>query len=175
MDMGNKKGPLTRWDFDSEDKYNSYMDNREALPKAAFQFGIKMSEGRKLRLDALQPQDSYMECYPGAMEETATYDSDEEADYSKMDMGNKKGPLTRWDFDSEDKYNSYMDNREALPKAAFQFGIKMSEGRKNKKQTKAADEKQKLDREMQKINALLNKRKATGGGEGGVAEKAARY
>ena len=37
---------MTRWDFDSEDKYNSYMDNREALPKAAFQFGIKMSEGR---------------------------------------------------------------------------------------------------------------------------------
>ena len=38
------------------------------------------------RLDQ-QQDDSYMECYPGAMEEAgATYDSDEDADYTKMDM-----------------------------------------------------------------------------------------
>ena len=44
--QGNKKGPLTRWDFEDEDKYNAYMEKREAMPKAAFQFGIKMSDGR---------------------------------------------------------------------------------------------------------------------------------
>jgi IK cytokine len=47
----------------------------------------------------------------------------------KFPQGNKKGPLTRWDFEDEDKYNAYMEKREAMPKAAFQFGIKMSDGR----------------------------------------------
>ena len=44
--QGKKKGPLTRWDFEDEDKYNVYMEKKEAMPKAAFQFGIKMSDGR---------------------------------------------------------------------------------------------------------------------------------
>lgn len=36
--------------------------------------------------------DSYAECYPGAPEnEDAVVDSDDEVDYSKMDLGNKKG------------------------------------------------------------------------------------
>lgn len=43
-------------------------------------------------------------------------DSDDEADYSKMDMGNKKGPLNRWDFEDEEKYQEYMSQREAMPK-----------------------------------------------------------
>jgi hypothetical protein len=43
-------------------------------------------------------------------------DSDDEADYTKMDQGNKKGPVGRWDFDTQEEYSSYMSNREALPK-----------------------------------------------------------
>ena len=40
------------------------------------------------------------------MEEAADAfgDSDEEADYSKMDQGNKKGPVGRWDFDTQEEY-----------------------------------------------------------------------
>ncbi|KXJ10977.1 Protein Red [Exaiptasia diaphana] len=98
--------------------------------------------------------DSYMECYPGAAE--VAYESDdEEADYTKMDLGNKKGPIKRWDFESDEQYNKYMETREALPKAAFQFGIKMSEGRKTRR-TGPKDEKAKLDRDWQRISKLNN-------------------
>jgi len=105
--------------------------------------------------------DSYSECYPGAA--NGPYDSDEEADYSKMDLGNKKGPIKRWDFETEEDYHSYMESREALPKAAFQFGIKMSEGRKTRR-AGPKDEKAKLDRDWQQISQMLNKRKDEGRG-----------
>uniref|UniRef100_A0A3Q3APC2 IK cytokine n=1 Tax=Kryptolebias marmoratus TaxID=37003 RepID=A0A3Q3APC2_KRYMA len=57
---------------------------------------------------------SYAECYPATMDDLAV-DSDEEVDYSKMDQGNKKGPLGRWDFDTQEEYSDYMNNKEALP------------------------------------------------------------
>ena len=31
--QGNKKGPLGRWDFDTQEEYSEYMNNKEALPK----------------------------------------------------------------------------------------------------------------------------------------------
>jgi len=43
-------------------------------------------------------------------------DSDDEVDYTKMDQGNKKGPVGRWDFDTQEEYSTYMANKEALPK-----------------------------------------------------------
>ncbi|XP_065059295.1 protein Red-like [Rhopilema esculentum] len=104
--------------------------------------------------------DSYAECYPGAYEmEDAAGDTDDEADYTKMDLGNKKGPVGRWDFDNEEEYNKYMESREALPKAAFQFGIKMSDGRKTRTKGGHMTEKQKLDREWQQISQIISKRK----------------
>jgi len=52
------------------------------------------------------------------MEEAADAygDSDDEVDYSKMDQGNKKGPVGRWDFDTQEEYSDYMANKEAMPK-----------------------------------------------------------
>lgn len=107
--------------------------------------------------------ESYAECYPGAPEnEDAVADSDDEVDYSKMDMGNKKGPIGRWDFDTQEEYSEYMSNKEALPKAAFQYGVKMADGRKTRRTgTGKRDEKQKLDRELQKINQIIARRKAS--------------
>lgn len=32
-------------------------------------------------------------------------DSDDEVDYTKMDLGNKKGPIGRWDFDTQEEYS----------------------------------------------------------------------
>jgi hypothetical protein len=58
-------------------------------------------------------------------------DDDEEEDISKMDLG-KKNKLRRREFASEEAWSSYNDKREALPKAAFQFGVKMSDGRKTR-------------------------------------------
>ena len=31
--QGNKKGPVKRWDFDTEDAYSEYQSRREAMPK----------------------------------------------------------------------------------------------------------------------------------------------
>ena len=51
------------------------------------------------------------------MESADAYgDSDDEVDYTKMDQGNKKGPVGRWDFDTQEEYSSYMASKEALPK-----------------------------------------------------------
>jgi len=43
-------------------------------------------------------------------------DSDDEVDYTKMDQGNKKGPVGRWDFNTQEEYSSYMSTKETLPK-----------------------------------------------------------
>uniref|UniRef100_A0A8C9WR63 IK cytokine n=1 Tax=Scleropages formosus TaxID=113540 RepID=A0A8C9WR63_SCLFO len=114
--------------------------------------GIKKHVG-----DFFGMSNSYAECYPATMDDLAV-DSDEEVDYSKMDQGNKKGPLGRWDFDTQEEYSDYMNNKEALPKAAFQYGIKMSEGRKTRR-FKETNEKAELDRQWKKISAIIEKRK----------------
>ncbi|KAL4002127.1 RED-like protein N-terminal region family protein [Acanthocheilonema viteae] len=101
--------------------------------------------------------EGYAECYPGGMYEAAG-ESDDEADYSKMDMGNRRGPVKRWDFDDHEDYEKYMESKEAMPKAAYQFGVKTNDGRKTRKS--APDrEKHKLDREFSEITKILEKRK----------------
>jgi len=118
--------------------------------------------------------DGYMECYPGLAEmDDAIGDSDDEADFSKMDLGNKKGPVGRWDFDTAEEYADYMGSKEAMPKAAFQYGMKMSDGRKTKGKIGAKNEKAKLDKEWNQISALIDKRKA--GAAGGGSSKKQRY
>uniref|UniRef100_A0A8C7LTK2 IK cytokine n=1 Tax=Oncorhynchus kisutch TaxID=8019 RepID=A0A8C7LTK2_ONCKI len=57
---------------------------------------------------------SYAECYPATMDDLAV-DSDEEVDYTKMDQGNKKGPLGRWDFDTQDEYTLCLNNEPGIP------------------------------------------------------------
>jgi hypothetical protein len=61
-----------------------------------------------------------------------------------------------------------MSNKEALPKAAFQFGVKMNDGRKTRKVAKTdKQEKQQLDKQWQQIQGIIEKRKAAGGGGAG--------
>ena len=84
-------------------------------------------------------------------------DSDEEVDYSKMDQGNKKGPLRRWDFDTQEEYSEYMNNRETLPEAAFQYGIKMPQGLKTRRFEETND-KAELDQQWKK-SAVTKRRK----------------
>ncbi|XP_065186504.1 protein Red-like isoform X2 [Sycon ciliatum] len=120
--------------------------------------------------------DSYMECYPGVGDDDGGYDSEEDADFSKMDRGAKKGPLKRWDFENEQEYAAYMDSREAMPKAAFQYGVKMNAGRKTRRFGKGGekDEKAKIDREWKKISNMLDKRQGSGQRDGAPAAKRAR-
>ncbi|XP_047463530.1 protein Red [Mugil cephalus] len=119
--------------------------------------GSQRRDSKEQLGDFFGGSNSYAECYPATMDDLAV-DSDEEVDYSKMDQGNKKGPLGRWDFDTQEEYSDYMNNKEALPKAAFQYGIKMSEGRKTRR-FKETNEKAELDRQWKKISAIIEKRK----------------
>ncbi|XP_075257873.1 protein Red-like [Convolutriloba macropyga] len=83
-----------------------------------------------------------------------------------MDMGNKKGPVGRWDFETQEEYSNYMSSKEALPKAAFQFGVKMNDGRKTRKQhVGPKDEKKALDREWEQISKIIDRRKGGGSGD----------
>ncbi|XP_034230741.1 protein Red isoform X2 [Thrips palmi] len=117
------------------------------------------AKGMLLNRLATEPE-GYAECYPGLEEmQDAIDDSDDEVDYTKMDLGNKKGPVGRWDFDTQEEYSEYMNNKEALPKAAFQYGVKMADGRRTRKFNKEKNEKAELDREWQKIQNIIQKRK----------------
>ncbi|KAI5725540.1 hypothetical protein M8J77_016808 [Diaphorina citri] len=121
---------------------------------------------------AVEPT-GYAECYPGLDEmQDAIDDSDDEVDYTKMDLGNKKGPIGRWDFDTAEEYSTYMNNKEALPKAAFQYGVKMADGRRTRKFNKEKNERAELDREWNKIQNIISKRKP---GDGGPAFKVPKY
>ncbi|KAM2313858.1 hypothetical protein ACFX1S_026957 [Malus domestica] len=112
--------------------------------------------------------ESYSECYPGYQEyNREVVDSDDEDDLSKMDMGGRaKGRLHRWDFETEEEWATYNEQKEAMPKAAFQFGVKMQDGRKTRKQNKD----QKITNDLHKINKILARKKMEkdmDGGEGG--------
>ncbi|CAD6991860.1 protein Red [Ceratitis capitata] len=120
--------------------------------------------------------EGYAECYPGLEEmNDAIDDSDDEVDYTKMDLGNKKGPIGRWDFDTQEEYSDYMSTKEALPKAAFQYGVKMQDGRRTRKNKTEKSEKAELDREWQKIQNIIQKRKFPKGSADEPEYKAAKY
>lgn len=76
-----------------------------------------------------------------------------------------KGRLHRWDFETEEEWATYNEQKEAMPKAAFQFGVKMQDGRKTRKQNRD----QKLNNELHQINKILARKKMEKemNGEGG--------
>lgn len=84
-------------------------------------------------------------------------------------QGNKKGPVGRWDFDTQEEYSDYMNQREAMPKAAFQYGVKMADGRKTRRigGNKEKDRNAELNREWQQIQQILKRRKDTDASGGG--------
>ncbi|CEP13603.1 hypothetical protein [Parasitella parasitica] len=78
-----------------------------------------------------------------------------------MDQGtnkNKKAQLTRWDFDTEDEWQNYKDNIEIHPKSAYQYGIKLGDGRKRNKERKGMSDKQRLDRDYQQVKNIMSKK-----------------
>ncbi|CAH8494712.1 unnamed protein product [Schistosoma turkestanicum] len=143
---------------------NSVNATKEFLNELSQRFGVKdenkLQEKASLeRFFAKTQVTCYDECYPGFAESyDAMGDSDDEADFSKMDLGNKKGPVGRWDFETQEEYSDYMSNKEALPKAAFQYGVKMADGRRTRR-IGPKDEKAELDRQLQKIQSIIQKRK----------------
>lgn len=74
-----------------------------------------------------------------------------------INMEQAKGGLHRWDFETEEEWEKYNEQKEAMPKAAFQFGVKMQDGRKTRKQNRDRD--QKLNNELHQINKILTRKK----------------
>lgn len=139
-----------------ERKRQPYFDKHEEIHKEMGP-SAKYNKSAQILNKLTQEPEGYAECYPGLEEmNDAIDDSDDEVDYSKMDLGNKKGPIGRWDFDTAEEYSDYMNQKEALPKAAFQYGIKMTDGRRSRKH-KEKNEKAHLDREWQKIQNIISK------------------
>ncbi|CAG8659573.1 1326_t:CDS:2 [Funneliformis caledonium] len=105
-------------------------------------------------------------------------DSDSEGEvHTIRDQGvakNKKAQLSRWDFDTEEEWLSYKDNVTAMPKSAFQFGVKKTDGRKTRRSGKDLSEKQKLDRDWQKISKIMEQ-KYGDGDEGSSSKKKAKH
>lgn len=163
--------PASRSSKDSKDrsKRQPYFDKQEEeIHNSAPTLKVNKSAAILNRLT--QEPEGYAECYPGLEEmNDAIDDSDDEVDYSKMDLGNKKGPIGRWDFDTAEEYSDYMNQKEALPKAAFQYGVKMADGRRSRKH-KDKNEKAHLDREWQKIQNIIHK-----SGKGEPDYKKAKY
>jgi len=106
--------------------------------------------------------DTYAECYPDYQEfGNELVDSDDE-DLTKMDTGKNHGHLGRQDFDNEEQWAAYNAKREALPKAAFQFGVKKSDGRKSHRaMTKGDGRDQKLATQLNQIRTIIKDK--TGG------------
>ncbi|KAG0301488.1 hypothetical protein BGZ98_008298 [Dissophora globulifera] len=109
---------------------------------------------------------------------TTAYDSDEEEEEEGqstilIDKGthkNKRAQLGRFDFDTEEGFNRYKDTVEVVPKTSFQYGVKMSDGRKTGKwddgKGKGLSKDEKLDRDWQRISRLMEKSSGSGGGGG---------
>ncbi|KAK9502290.1 hypothetical protein O3M35_011088 [Rhynocoris fuscipes] len=154
-------------------KISNYFKDTEKAPspprniesKKIVQSGTKKESRAAGILSRLAAEPTgYAECYPGLDEmQDAIDDSDDEVDYTKMDQGNKKGPVGRWDFDTQEEYSQYMNTKEALPKAAFQYGVKMADGRRTRKHNKEKNERAELDREWNKIQNIIQKRKEPDG------------
>lgn len=141
------------------DKRQNYFDKHEENIDNAAPMLKNHNKSQQILNKLAQEPEGYAECYPGLEEmNDAIDDSDDEVDYSKMDLGNKKGPIGRWDFDTAEEYSDYMNQKEALPKAAFQYGLKMADGRRSRKH-KDKNEKAHLDREWQKIQNIIQKKK----------------
>ena len=56
---------------------------------------------------------------------------------------------------TEEEWATYNEQKEAMPKAAFQFGVKMQDGRKTRKQNRD----QKLNNELHQINKILTRKR----------------
>ncbi|GJJ75893.1 IK cytokine [Entomortierella parvispora] len=162
--------------------------DREELAAANSMYTTPLNENalprRKPTLDSMDVDEDadYYSAYglgtSGRGLGSTAYDSDDDEDEGQstilIDKGthkNKRAQLGRFDFDTEEGFNRYKDTVEVIPKTSFQFGVKMSEGRKTGKwdegKNKGLSKDEKLDRDWQRISRLMEKNR--GGGSKGEA------
>lgn len=146
----------------SMDQEEDYMNGLNAWPSEAAIDSQKSSSSKKKESKSLKPLSNSND-RDNDLDFSDSSDDDEnnEADYSQVDLGtnrNKQRQLTRWDFNTEEEWRHYKDTCVILPKAAFQFGVKLSDGRQkgfhhqNSNETK--DEK--LNRELKQIEKIID-------------------
>lgn len=136
-----------RRERDEEEKREKEKLEKEMLDKEE----VLQKKRRKL-----EQEDAYAEFYPGGLGMMDAGGESDDDDYSQMDQGNRKSQIKRWDFDTQEDYERYQNQREAHPRAVYQFGVKTSGGRKTRKNVSAVNEK-KIDRELNKINKILER------------------
>ncbi|KAF9973697.1 hypothetical protein BGZ73_003030 [Actinomortierella ambigua] len=132
---------------------------------------------QRARLEELEVDEDadYLPSYGGSGHHAIAYDSEDDDEDNEtgatilVDQGthkNKRAQLGRFDFDSEESFNQYKDSIEAVPKSAFQFGVKKGDGRRMGKwddKSKHLSKDEKLDRDWQRISRLMGKN--AGGGQ----------
>ncbi|XP_048247651.1 uncharacterized protein LOC124119875 [Haliotis rufescens] len=80
--------------------------NRDTVTYADMDDEKQKAKDRLKKLQSKMEIDNYAEWYPGMVEAfDAIEESEDEVDYTKMDQGNKKGPIGRWDFDTQEEYS----------------------------------------------------------------------
>ncbi|KAJ3231779.1 hypothetical protein HDU81_003518 [Chytriomyces hyalinus] len=133
--------------------------------------------------------DQYYDSDDGDEEEEAA------ADANQMDQGikaRKRTQMRRFDFDTEEEFQAYKDSQVVMPKTAYQFGVKSSDGRKNRKEMSGGgsgkgpkDEERKLEKEMKQLDKMMGQKygmsitdggsnKKRGGNDGGQSSKKKR-
>ncbi|KAF9157687.1 hypothetical protein DFQ26_008470 [Actinomortierella ambigua] len=132
---------------------------------------------QRARLEELEVDEDadYLPSYGGSGHHAIAYDSEEDDDGENetgatilVDQGthkNKRAQLGRFDFDTEEGFNQYKDSIEAVPKSAFQFGVKKGDGRRMGKwddKSKHLSKDEKLDRDWQRISRLMGKNAGSG-------------
>eukprot|EP00842_Homolaphlyctis_polyrhiza_P006821 jgi/Hompol1/728/HPOL_002568-RA len=95
----------------------------------------------------------------------------DEIDTSQIDHGiekNKKRQLSKFDFETEEEWIAYKETQVHMPKAAFQFGVKVAEGRKKEikdKDKRGTSEETKFSREYQQLEKLYRSKYGSGLGD----------
>ncbi|GAX78797.1 hypothetical protein CEUSTIGMA_g6234.t1 [Chlamydomonas eustigma] len=127
---------------------------REEEEVMAAKWRVRASKAEQREVD--YEENDYAECYPlQAGFGGEVVDSDEE-DLSHMDTTKGK---SRYDFTTEEEWERYKMTREQAPKAAFQFGVKTADGRrqggaKNVEKVKEG----KFSSQLSKIERLLQEK-----------------
>eukprot|EP01024_Parvocaulis_polyphysoides_P017753 TRINITY_DN17837_c0_g1_i1.p1 TRINITY_DN17837_c0_g1~~TRINITY_DN17837_c0_g1_i1.p1 ORF type:complete len:145 (+),score=35.94 TRINITY_DN17837_c0_g1_i1:244-678(+) len=103
--------------------------------------------------------DAYTECFPEYHSYGGMYVDSDEEDMNQMDTKTKG--KSRYDFSTEEEWQRYKLKKEATPKAAFQFGQKMGDGRVNQKNLEGQSQKkqnQKMKTELSKIEGIFKEK-----------------
>lgn len=115
----------------------------------------KMKETDERERDPNFVSDAYAECYPAFHDFGNTVVDSDDEDLTHMDT---KGKMAgKESYTTEEQWEAAKAKQETLPKAAFQFGQKMSDGRKaHNKLGKGKDNK--LRNELTSIKDILEKK-----------------